>query len=140
MIMRRQFLACGLATCMLATASWAADMPTYGPGQINMDYRDNVAAANQKYTKWFLLSGVVQAVRIDAWKIMWVEIRDPDDKVAMDYVAAQVRSDQRETVAKYHRWDQILLVCHGADGSQSAGNSFPITLVKNCSPATPPRK
>ncbi len=123
---------------MFATASWA-DMPTYGPGEINMDYRDNVMAADQKYNKWFLLSGVVQAIRIDAWKKMWVEIRDPDDRVAKDYVAAEVRADQRETVAKYRRWEEILLVCHGTHGSQSAGDSS-VALVINCSLATPPRK
>ena len=130
--------ACGVATCMFATASWA-DMPTYGPGEINMDYRDNVMAADQKYNKWFLLSGVVQAIRIDAWKKMWVEIRDPDDRVAKDYVAAEVRADQRETVAKYRRWEEILLVCHGTHGSQSAGD-LSVALVINCSLATPPRK
>jgi hypothetical protein len=114
-------------------------MPTYGPGEINMDYRDNTTAADQKYNKWFLLSGVVQAHRIDASKIMWLEIRDPDDKVAKDYVATEVRSDQREAIAKYRRWDEILLVCHGTRGSQSAGNSS-IALINNCSLATPPLK
>lgn len=112
-------------------------MRTYGPGEINFDYRDNVAAADRKYNKWFLLSGVVQTIRTDAWQITWVEIRDPDDKVAMDYVAAQVRSDQRETIAKYRRWDEILLVCHGTHGDRSAGNST-IVLVNNCSLAKPP--
>lgn len=48
--------------CMFATASWAADMPTYGPGEINMDYRVNITEADQKYNKWFFLSGIVQAI------------------------------------------------------------------------------
>jgi hypothetical protein len=134
----KTIVACGVATYMLAATSWAADMPTFGPGEINMDYRDNMTAADQKYNRWFLLSGVVQAHRIDAWKKMWLEIRDPDDKVASDYVAAEVRSDQREAIAKYRRWDEILLVCHGTHGSQSAGNSS-VALVNNCSLATPPR-
>jgi hypothetical protein len=131
--------ACGVAICIFATASWAADMPTYGPGEINMDYRDNVTEADQKYNKWFLLSGVVQAIRIDAWRKTWVEIRDPDDKVATDYVAAGVRSDQLQAIAKYRRWDEVLLVCHGTHGTQSAGDSS-VTLVNNSSLATPPRK
>ncbi len=127
--------ACGVATCMFATASWA-DMPTYayGPAEINGDYRTNATEADQKYNKWFLLSGVVQAIRIDARKKTWVEIRDPDDKVTMDYVAAEVRSVQ---VAKYRPFDEILLVCHGTHGSQSAGDST-FALVFNCSLATPP--
>ena len=128
-----------MGACMLATSSLAGDMPTYGPGEINMDYRDNVTVADQKYSKWFLLSGVVQAVRIDAWKKTWVELRDPDDKVSTDYVAAAVRSDQREAVTKYRRWDEILLVCHGTRGSQSAGDSS-VAIVNNCSLAAPPRK
>jgi hypothetical protein len=134
----RIVLACGMV-CMFVTAGWAADMPTYGPGEVNMDYRNDVPAADQKYSKWFLLSGVVQAVRIDAWKKMWVEIRDPDDKVAMDYVAAEVPTNQRVTIAKYRRLDDILLVCHGSHGNQSAGDSS-IALVNNCSLAKPPPK
>jgi hypothetical protein len=69
----KTIVACGVATYMLAATSWAADMPTFGPGEINMDYRDNMTAADQKYNKWFLLSGVVQAHRIDSWKKTWLE-------------------------------------------------------------------
>jgi hypothetical protein len=73
-------LAGGAAMYLFAAPCAAGEMPTYGAGEINGDFREYGIDAEQKYNKWFLLSGMVQAVKKDSWNLAWIQIRDPDDK------------------------------------------------------------
>jgi hypothetical protein len=75
--------------------------------------------------------GMVQAVSKDSGdRLIWIEIRNPDDHVKWDYVSTQIRPDQTKMLANYPEGSDILLICHGAWGLPSAGDSS-ASIVQN---------